>query len=108
MKNAMRSMLLLVAVCGAASACASREPLFSRPIVSMTEGKPPAAGNAASGTEITETYCPGDPVSGGGDPKSVGLIDEAIRKAQANRARWIKDAQFFREGNCVVVGQAIQ
>ncbi|MDD9942241.1 MAG: hypothetical protein OXU20_14440 [Myxococcales bacterium] len=90
--------LLALVACGA-----ERIPLATMPAVSMTERSVAAGTQGEEIGEVEGIYCQGDdPIVS--DSKNIGMLDEAIMQAQKQSgADYITGAQFFREGDCVVV-----
>jgi hypothetical protein len=101
-------MKLIVAGCALSAAvsfgCASpRYTILSVPAVSMTTPSLPAGTNATAAGRVEEHFCPGDaPVVS--QDSNVGLIDEAIAKAQKKSgAVYLSDVTIQHGGGCVYV-----
>jgi len=99
MKTATRLLGLLLVMSG----CSARYAVLTVPAVSMTN---PSFQSGAPGTaagHVESTYCPGDDAITSQD-KNVGLIDEAVMKAQKESgAAYLSDVTVYRDGRCVVV-----
>ncbi len=96
----MKALLLLVAVLG--TGCSAHYAVLTVPAVSMTEPSV-EAGAAKPAGRVESKYCPGDdPISS--HDRNVGLIDEAVMKAQKQSgAAYLSDVTVYRDGRCVVV-----
>ena len=99
MKTASISLGLLLMLSG----CSARYTVLTVPAVSMTE---PSFQNSTPGTpagHVESTYCRGDdPITS--QDKNVGLLDEAVMKAQKQSgADYLTDVTVYRDGSCVVV-----
>jgi hypothetical protein len=89
-------------------ACASRFPLFSSPLVSMTKYSF-SEGTLSEIGPVEARYCHGDRAQTS-TAHNIGLIDEAIYKAQQQTgADYISNAMISAEGSCVVIeGMAVR
>lgn len=102
--------LVACALSSMAAACTSaRESLVTLPAVSMSES---TLNPAKMGTDlgpVTARYCAGETPNVAKTSK-VGLLDEVTHLAQAEKkASYIMDAQYFRQGNCVILeGKAVR
>ncbi|HKY34619.1 MAG TPA: hypothetical protein VJN18_01660 [Polyangiaceae bacterium] len=99
MKLAFAVVGLLLAVSG----CSARYAVLTVPAISMTN---PSFQSGATGTpsgHVESTYCRGDdPITS--KDKNVGLVDEAVMKAQKESgAAYLTDVTVYRDGSCVVV-----
>lgn len=100
-----RILLSLAAMLAAASAtgCGGRYTILSVPAISMTQTTFDAGYRATPGPHVEARYCSGDDPVVSKD-NAVGLIDEAVAKAQKQSgATYIADAVISREDDCVVV-----
>lgn len=99
----MKALLLLVGTL-VLSGCSARYAVLTVPAVSMTEPSVDASGaSATSAGRVEGKYCPGDESLTSKD-NNVGLIDEAVMKAQKQSgADYLTDVTVYRDGRCVVV-----
>jgi hypothetical protein len=99
------TVLLLVGVGAAATAlgCNNRYTILSVPAVSMTTPSLAAGTALQPAGRVEAQYCVGDdPVVSKDD--NVGLIDEAIAKAQQKSgAQYISDVTISQDATCVFV-----
>ena len=104
----MKSLKLILSAgfCfGALVGCATPKTLIlSTPAVSNTSNAFEPNAKFTDGGEVKSQYCRGDAsISPGGD-LNVGLMDEVISRAQKDHsAKYIANAQFFTQGNCVLL-----
>lgn len=86
-----------------ATGCATRESLFSVPVISMTEKSMANNSSAKAIGPVTSTYCKGeDAITGKGE--TIGFVDEVVMRAQkAKNATYIREAQIFRKGDCFIL-----
>jgi hypothetical protein len=86
-----------------ATGCATRESLFSVPVISMTENSMAANSSAKAIGPVTSQYCRGqDAITGQGE--TVGFVDEVVMRAQKEKdAKYIREAQVFRKGDCYLL-----
>lgn len=86
-----------------ASACASRHTILTVPAVSMTRSSIDVSHLAQPGERVSAEYCEGDePVTS--DDHNVGLIDEAVTKAQKQSgAEYLSDVTISQKSSCVMV-----
>jgi hypothetical protein len=99
--------LLALALAAVLAGCCSAQQFFQASVVSMTKMN---MSSYKRGDTVTGQYCTGDdPVATNGDDMEIGLMDQAILKAQKKaKADGLADVSFFRECNCVnVKGTAI-
>ena len=90
-------LLLLV------NACASRHTILTVPAVSMTRSSIDSNHAAQPGERVSAEYCKGDDPITSNDP-NVGLIDEAVMKAQKQSgAEYLGDVTITQKGSCVMV-----
>jgi len=99
MKTAFNLIGLLLVMGG----CSARYAVLTVPAISMTN---PSFQSGAAGTPIghvESTYCRGDdPITS--QDKNVGLVDEAVMKAQKQSgAAYLTDVTVYRDGSCVIV-----
>ena len=85
--------------------CSYRVPLVGVPAASM---KTKYLDEGATSTEIGPAkgqFCEGDDsITSDDDDYNVGLMDEALAKAEKDSgADYLKDVQFFSDGDCVFV-----
>jgi hypothetical protein len=100
MKSQILALGMILAVTGCA---ASRQTILTVPAVSMTTPSTEVGYSAQPGEKVSAEYCQGDdPVTS--NDKNVGLIDEAVMKAQKKSgAAYISDATISQKGSCVMV-----
>ena len=96
-RNLAMGLLLLV------NACATRQTILTVPAVSMTRPSVDPNHMTQPGDKVSAEYCPGDdPITS--DDANVGLIDEAVMKAQKQSgAEYIGDVTISQKGSCVMV-----
>jgi hypothetical protein len=96
-RNLAFGLLLLV------NACATRQTILTVPAVSMTRPSVDSGHAAQPGDKVSAEYCQGDdPITS--DDRNVGLIDEAVMKAQRQTgAEYISDVTISQKGSCVMV-----
>lgn len=90
--------------------CATRESLFSVPVISMTESSMADHSKAAAIGPVTSQYCSGqEAITGKGDT-TIGFVDEVVMRAQREKnATYIRDAQVFQKGDCFILeGTAVR
>jgi hypothetical protein len=97
------SRLTLLVLAIAATGCAGRYTILTVPAISMTKTTFEAGYKPTPGPHVSAQYCSGDkPVVSQDD--NVGLIDEAVMKAQQQSgATYIADAVISRQDDCVIV-----
>ncbi|MCM2282929.1 MAG: hypothetical protein NDI61_13900 [Bdellovibrionaceae bacterium] len=99
----MRNMILAILALFAFAGCATRYPLLSTPAVSTTEKSFVSGYKAKPVGPVNARYCMGED-SIAGKKSTIGLMDEVIARAQSEtKASYISDAQFFAEGQCVIL-----
>jgi hypothetical protein len=83
--------------------CAGRYTILTVPAISMTNAAFDPSYRAAPGPRVEAKFCSGDdPIVSKDD--HVGLIDEAVMKAQQQTgATYLSDVVIAREDECVVV-----
>lgn len=80
--------------------CAQKQKLLDSPLVSMSRTYIPKGAVLKSKGNVRGQFCE----SMTGDKGSIGLFDEAIKKAQRTyKVDFISNAAFWREGSCVTV-----
>jgi hypothetical protein len=99
----MKPAIILMGALLLLSGCSARYAVLTVPAVSMTN---PSFQGGTPGTpagHVESTYCRGDdPITS--QDKNVGLIDEAVMKAQKQSgADYLTDVTVYRDGSCVVV-----
>ena len=96
-RNWAFGLLLLV------NACATRQTILTVPAVSMTQPSVDPNHAAQPGDKVKAEYCQGDdPITT--DDHNVGLIDEAVMKAQRESgAEYLSDVTISQKGSCVMV-----
>jgi hypothetical protein len=108
MKNYLK-MIAVVALIGfALSSCATRQHVLSVAAISMTEtSKDPAFKTEKLGA-IEAEYCQDSYSATTG--KDIGLIDEAVKKAQVQaHADVLENVDVYKSANCVIVsGTAVK
>lgn len=99
MKNAKLSIILLVLL----NACATRQTILTVPAVSMTRPSVDPTHVTQPGDKVSAEYCQGDdPITS--DDRNVGLIDEAVMKAQRQSgAEYISDVTISQKGASSVI-----
>src|SRR5512145_932419 len=100
----MKTQLLALGLLLTASACTSpKYTILTVPAVSMTRPSMEAGKTATRGDKVSSRYCQGDdPITS--TDQNVGLIDEAIMKAQKDSgAEYLSDVVISRQENCIVV-----
>ena len=97
------SRLAFLVLATLATGCAGRYTVLSVPAISMTKTTFEPGYQATPGPHVSAQYCSGDkPIVSQDD--NVGLIDEAVMKAQQQSgATYIADAVISRDGDCVIV-----
>ena len=88
------------------SSCAMQKTLLlSTPAVSMSEASFESGKKYSPAGEIQTRYCKGeDPLSSPKSEQNVGMMDEVVYRAQKESgARYIANAQFFNQGNCMLL-----
>jgi hypothetical protein len=85
------------------NACATRQTILTVPAVSMTRPSVAPDHVVQPGNKVTAEYCQGDdPITS--NDANVGLIDEAVMKAQRESgAEYIGDVTISQKGSCVMV-----
>jgi hypothetical protein len=93
-------------VCAAAlssAACAGRHTILAVPAVSMTTPALPPGATSTQIGRVEASFCHGDDPLVSQD-SNIGLIDEAIAKAQKmTNATYLKDVTIQSDGACVYV-----
>lgn len=96
-RNLTLGLLLLL------NACATRHTILTAPAVSMTRPSVDPNHVTQPGDKVSAEYCEGDDAITS-DENSVGLIDEAVMKAQRQSgAEYISDVTISQKGDCVLV-----
>jgi hypothetical protein len=92
-----------IAAAAASVGCNNRYTLLSVPAVSMTTASMHDGETAAPAGKVEGQYCTGDdPIVSKDD--NIGLIDEAIAKAQQKSgAKYLTDVTIQRDSSCVYV-----
>ena len=85
------------------SGCSARYAVLTVPAVSMTNPSFQSGTSGIPAGHVESTYCRGDdPITS--QDKNVGLIDEAVMKAQKESgAAYLTDVTVYRDGSCIVV-----
>ncbi len=101
MKLALLSFAAVAAL--ATVGCSNRYTILSVPAVSMTTPSMPEGAPAQPAGRVEAEYCTGDdPIVSKDD--NVGLIDEAVAKAQQKSgAKYLSDVTIQRDASCVYV-----
>ncbi len=98
----MKALLMLAGVL-VATGCSAHYAVLTVPAVSMTEPSVAPGTAATPAGHVESKYCPGDDSLTSQD-HNVGLIDEAVMKAQKQSgADYLTDVTVYRDGKCVVV-----
>jgi hypothetical protein len=102
----MKTHKLAIGLLLLSSACASRHTILTVPAVSMTRPSVEPSHVIQPGDKVSAEYCQGDdPItSTDADDANIGLIDEAVMKAQRQSgAEYIGDVTISQKGGCVLV-----
>jgi hypothetical protein len=102
----MKTLTVLVLGCVAVlTGCgASRETILTVPAISMTEPSTTDGVHASKGDRVSAEYCKGDDTIASQGDQNVGLIDEAVMKAQKQSgAAYLADVTISQKGGCVTV-----
>ncbi len=92
--------LILFALLIGAVGCAQKQKLLDSPLVSMSRTYIPKGAMLKSKGNVRGQFCENMT----GDKGSIGLFDEAIKKAQRTyKVDFISNAAFWQEGSCVTV-----
>lgn len=87
-----------------ALACAPRETILTVPAVSMTHPAAPEGKALKPAGRIEAEYCKGDDSEQSKGEQNIGLIDEAVLKAQReSEAVYLSDVTISQQGSCVLV-----
>lgn len=98
----MKTLLTLVGVL-ARTGCSAHYAVLTVPAVSMTRPSVETGTMATPAGHVESKYCPGDDPLTSRD-HNVGLIDEAVMKAQKQSgADYLTDVTVYRDGRCVIV-----
>ncbi len=99
----MKTLTLALGLLLLVSGCASRHTILTVPAVSMTRTSSDASHAVQPGERVSAEYCRGDDPITSEDP-NVGLIDEAVIKAQKQSgAAYLSDVTITQKGGCVTV-----
>jgi hypothetical protein len=100
----MKTIALLCVGVGLASVgCSAHYTVLSVPAMSMTTPSMPAGATATQAGRVESQFCPGDDPVVSKDA-NVGLIDEAVAKAQAKAgAQYLSDVTVSSDGHCIYV-----
>ncbi len=86
------------------NACASRQTILTVPAVSMTRPSVQTNHMSQPGDKVSAEYCEGDDPITTTDDNNIGMIDEAVMKAQRQSgAEYISDVTVSQKGDCVMV-----
>ncbi len=95
-----------VAMCvfaACAMGCSAHYKILSVPAMSMTVPSIPPGTAATAAGRVQAQFCPGDDPVVSKD-SNVGLIDEAVAKAQQQSgAKYLSDVTISGDGSCVYV-----
>jgi hypothetical protein len=70
----------------------------------MTDASTPEGAQATKGERVSAEYCEGDDAIASPGDRNVGLIDEAVMKAQKQSgAAYLADVTVSQKGGCVTV-----
>jgi hypothetical protein len=96
-------LLLVGSVFALTAACGGRYTILSVPAVSMTTPSLPEGTKLQPAGRVQSQYCVGDdPVVS--QDSNVGLIDEAVAKAQQQSgAQYLSDVTISQDASCVYV-----
>ena len=95
--------LMIVSALLATTACSARYTVLTVPAISETNASFEPDFKATRGSKVEAEYCQGDKSLASHD-NNIGLIDEAVMKAQAQSgAQYLKDVVISRDGNCIWV-----
>jgi hypothetical protein len=96
----MKKLILTSALLFVSSGCAMKQKVMDVSIVSMSRANLPVGATLAEKGEVSGKFC----ADQWHDKGSIGLFDEAIKRAQkSGHVDFISNASFYREGNCVTV-----
>lgn len=94
-----QALILFVLLAGS-SGCIQKQKLLDSPLVSMSRTYIPKGAVLKSKGNVRGQFCE----SMTGDKGSIGLFDEAIKRAQRTyKVDFISNAAFWQEGSCVTV-----
>ena len=100
--NANRFAVAVFGVLSLTTVACGRYAILTVPAVSMTNTSVEASAKGTPAGHVEAKYCPGDDSSS--KDGNVGLIDEAVLKAQKQSgATYLTDVTVSREGSCVIV-----
>ena len=100
----MRQLACFLLVAATLGACASRETVLTVPAVSMTNPSLKAGKSVAPAGRVQAEYCEGDDSLLSDGDNNIGLIDEAVVKAERDSgAVYLSDVTVTRKGDCVSV-----
>jgi hypothetical protein len=99
----MKTLTLALSTLCLVGACASRHTILTVPAVSMSRPSMDADHVVHPGERVNAEYCRGDePITS--KDNNVGLIDEAVAKAQnQSGAEYLSDVTISQKGSCVMV-----
>jgi hypothetical protein len=93
----------MCALATCAIGCSAHYKILSVPAMSMTVPSIPPGTAATAAGRVDAEFCPGDDAVVSKDA-NVGLIDEAVAKAQQKSgAKYLSDVTVSGDGNCVYV-----
>ena len=86
------------------ASCAPRHNILTVSAVSMTHASTAKDHLAKPSGRVEAEYCGGDKSLASPDDRNVGLIDEAVLRAQRQSgATYLSDVSISQKGNCVLV-----
>jgi hypothetical protein len=100
------NMTALLVCTAALAACATPKTLvLSTPAVSMTNNSFEPGAKFTPAGDIKSQYCMGDDaMTSSKDESNIGFMDELVYRAQKDTgAKYIANAQFFHQGNCMLL-----
>jgi hypothetical protein len=99
------NLILGALLIGSLVACATPKTLvLSSPAVSMTNGYFEPGMKFAEAGPVNAQFCTGEDSQTSKGDLNVGFMDELIYRAQqSSGAKYIANAQFFAQGNCMLL-----
>lgn len=96
----MKNIISMTAVLLILSSCAFKQRILNASAVSMTKYSLKKNQTLEEVGEVSGEFCP----DSFNDTGNVGLLDEAIKKAQkSNKADFLTHVTFYSQGRCVLV-----
>ncbi|MFZ4714584.1 MAG: hypothetical protein ACOYL6_12755 [Bacteriovoracaceae bacterium] len=96
----MRNLLLVVSLLSLGACAMNKTKIMDVASVSMTHNNVPAGTKLEEKGPVTGEFC----ANSFGDKGNVGLMDEAVKKAQStSNVDFILNASFWQSGSCISV-----